>query len=270
MLSIFAWFGYRELAHEESLRLIKRAGFEGVLLWWEDAFDCPQYRQLPAFARRIGLFVENIHAPFEDTNHIWEDTADGQAAFECYLQIVEDCAQFEIPAMVMHATYGREYPPASTIGLDRFKRIADLAEHKGVNVAIENMRVPEAIARAALVLEQIDSPRLGFCFDSGHYNARFVQTPGTDMLARFGHRLMALHLHDNKGFITGAGEEDQHLPPFDGNIDWTAQMRAIAATGYRGPTTLEVCNDGHQDLPPEEFLALAYERAVRLEQLRNT
>ncbi|MCL1888300.1 MAG: sugar phosphate isomerase/epimerase, partial [Kiritimatiellaeota bacterium] len=112
-----------------------------------------------------------------------------------------------------------------------------------------------------------DSPRLGFCFDNGHHNARDPQT--ADLFARFGHRLMALHLHDNEGYLTGAGEEDQHRLPFDGTTDWPARMRAIAATGYNGPTSLEVVHDGDHEKSPSEFLALAFERAARLEALRN-
>ena len=44
MLSIFNWFGYRALTHAEGFRLIKQAGFEGVLLWWDTidgAEHCP-------------------------------------------------------------------------------------------------------------------------------------------------------------------------------------------------------------------------------------
>jgi len=163
--------------------------------------------------------------------------------------------------MVLHASFGIEYPPASELGLDRFKRIADRAERRGVNVAVENMCTAKGIARATTVLERVDAPRLGFCFDSGHHNAR--KAPEEDMLARFGHRLMALHLHDNDGM------DDQHLLPFDGTTDWAEQMRKIAATGYKGPTALEVMHWGYEALPPEEFLALAHERAKRLEALRH-
>jgi len=195
-------------------------------------------------------------------NLFWEDTAAGQAFFERGMQWVNDCAAFEIPAMVIHASYGAEHPPASQLGLDRFKRIADRAERSGVNVAVENMCSAKGIAKATYVLEQIDAPRLGFCFDSGHHNAR--KAPEEDMLARFGHRLMSLHLHDNHG------ARDEHLLPFDGTTDWPTQMRAIAKTGYRGPTTLEVTlKAGYENVALEEFLVLAYERAILLDQLRN-
>jgi len=259
MLSIFSWFGYREIAGAECLRLIRAAGFEGVLLWW-DTIDGVDYRDMPALARRAGLFIENVHTNFDMIQHIWEDSAAGQALFEHYLQCVDDCAAYEIPAMVVHAhTRGVPLPADTRLGFERFRRIVDRAERLGVNVAMENQRSAAQMALAARLLEGIDSPRFGFCLDSGHHNAREV--PEVDMLGRFGHRLMALHLHDN------IGKDDLHLLPFDGTVDWPAQMRKIAETGYAGPTTLEVMNIGYEDKTPEEYLALAVERAKRLEQL---
>jgi len=260
MLSIFSWFGYRELPPAESLRLIRQAGFEGVLLWW-DTIEGVDYRDMPALARREGLWVENIHAPFDSGNALWEDSAAGQTILELYLRCVDDCAAFEIPTMVIHPAMTQPAPPMNPIGIERFKRIAERAERRNVNVAVENMRGAQAIARGEWVLEQIDSPRLGFCYDNGHHHARHA--PEADTLSKFGHRLMSLHLHDNDG------TDDQHLLLFDGTVDWQEQMKAIAATGYQEPTTLEVMNEGYAHLPPAAFLAIAYERAKRLEGLRK-
>jgi len=261
MLSIFQWFGYQELSTTESLRLIKQAGFEAVLLWWDDKFD-PEYRKQPELARRAGLWVENIHLPFEQTNQVWEDTTAGQAVFEHYLGCVEDCATFGVSTMVMHPSFGFEdLPPLSEIGLERFRRIIDKAERSNIKVAMENMLRPQAIERAAWLFERIDSPQFGLCYDCGHDHARFSRTAETDLLGQFGQRLMALHLHDNNG------TEDEHLLPFDGTINWPATMRKIAQTGYQGSTALELGGDT-QGLAPEEFLAWAYEQAKKLEELR--
>jgi len=80
---------------------------------------------------------------------------------------------------------------------------------------------------------------------------------------------MMLHLHDNNGYITGAGEEDQYLLPLDGTIDWKETMRGIYNAGYRGAVALEVTNLGYERLNAGEFLQIAYERAKRLEKLYN-
>ena len=259
MLSIFSWFGYRKLTHAEGFRLIKQAGFNGVLLWWATMPGGEDHRKQPELACREGLFVENIHANDESANAIWEDTQEGWAVYEYYLRCIDDCAAFEIPTVVVHASNG-EAPPASETGLDRFARLVEQAERKNVNFALENMRRASQVEQMAFLLERFDSKHLGFCLDNGHYHARIAHN--VDLLPRFGHRLMALHLSDNHG------KRDEHLLPFDGTIDLLSIMRTITDKGYRGPTTLEVENGGYEDKTPKEFLALAYERAKRLEQLR--
>ena len=265
MISIYgSYFGYKGMRMAECIRMVAQAGFESVTLWWSEEYDRPDYRRQPEWARREGLVVEHVHAPLE-ANPIWEDSEAGQALFGRYLQCIDDCAAFEIPTVVLHASGGggSGIPPMSSLGLERFRRIADYAETRQVNVAVENLRSQASMERTAFVLEEIDAPRLGFCFDAGHHNARASREVPWDLLARFGHRLMALHLHDNNG------EDDQHRLPFDGTTDWPATMAAIAATGYQGSTSLEVgYTEWYAELGPEEFLARAYERAKRLEALR--
>jgi hypothetical protein len=62
--------------------------------------------------------------------------------------------------MVVHLP-SEDYP-YNTLGLDRIKRIAEKAEQLDVNVAFENLR---NLANLAYVLEQVDSFRIGFCYD---------------------------------------------------------------------------------------------------------
>lgn len=259
MIAIYDWFGY-ELPIKERYRLIKEAGFEGVLLWWSDGFgrDCfglSDYRNGPQIAREAGLFIENIHTPVQNQNDLWLDNLDGEILTDCYLQCVEDCAEFEIPTMVVHLP--SEDKPYNALGLYRIKRIAEKAEQLGVNVALENLRNFTNLAHA---LEQVDSKRIGFCYDCGHHY-RFY--PDKDLLSMYGSRLMALHLHDD------GGKYNQHRLPFDGTIDWFAAMKKIAETGYSGATAIEAMNWDYEDLSVEEFLQKAFKRAKGLEALKQ-
>jgi len=263
------WFGYK-LPVCKRYKMIRQAGFDAALLWygddWGKAF---RMKRQYLHARKAGLAIENVHAPFDEVNHIWEDTPDGQHVFEGYLRCAEDCARFGIPAMVMHPNRGRTPPPVSEIGLERFRQLSRRAEQLGVNVAMENLCQAHAIERTAWLLERIDSPRVGLCFDAGHFNAQIAKEPALDLLARFGRRLMALHLHDNDGPVLRDLEDDQHRLPFDGTTDWPEMMRRIEETGYQGQVTLEVNarEPWYKDVSPEDFLARAYERAKRLEAL---
>jgi len=255
MITIYTWFGY-DLPIKELLRLIKQAGFDGAMVWWSERNGKSDYLFAPRLARESGLIIENIHAPFMDCNNIWLDDLSGNELADLYLGMIDDCVDYEIPTIVLHISSGDETPPYGGIGLDRIKRIVDKAERRGVNIAFENLRKAEYLD---YVLGNIDSPRAGFCYDSGHHNCRGY--PEEDLLGKYGDRLMALHLHDNDG------SGDQHLLPFDGAIDWPRAMKEIAATGYKGAIALESDNTGYEELPPEQFLRLAFERAKKLESL---
>jgi len=256
------WYGCKEVPFEERYRLIKQAGFDGVYAWWnEEGMD--DYLAQPAMIRATGLYLENIHAETGGSNDFWEDTSAGAAMFEYYLELIDECARCGIPTFVMHVGRGAGYlPPMSEVSVTRLRRMIDEAQRRGVNIAIENQCDPVKNERATEVLAMFDSPRFGMCYDSGHGNTAKSNGTGQEMLRRFGHRLMALHLHDNDGL------GDQHRLPFDGNIDWPALMRQVEALGYRGPTTLEM-GGAYPKLATEEFLRRAYERAVKLHGMRK-
>ncbi|WP_099468649.1 sugar phosphate isomerase/epimerase family protein [Konateibacter massiliensis] len=253
MITIYDWFGY-ELPIKKRYQLIKKAGFDGVLLWWSEGFGRNDYRNGPQIARDADLFLENIHTPIQDQNSLWMDNLNGEALMDCYLQCISDCAEFEIPTMVVHLP--DEKHPCNALGLYRINRIAEKAGRLGVNVALENLH---NFANLSYVLEQVDSPNIGFCYDCCHHNNYNLSD---DLLSMYGSRLMALHLHDNGGSYA------QHQLPFDGTIDWDVIMKKIAETNYSGATALEPMNWEYKDLSAEEFLYEAFEKAKRLEALR--
>ena len=254
--SIYFWFGY-PVPPKERMGLIADAGFDAVMLWWGDEYRAANgtKEQLPELARRRGLWVENIHVPFSDANLLWKDGVTAESVYARYLSCIDACRDHGIPVMVLHATQGNHPPPAGPTGLDRLRRLVERAQRQDVTIALENLRQSEHLDRA---FEAIPSDRLGFCYDSGHEN-HF--TKEWDLLDRYGHRLKALHLHDNKGGL------DQHLPPGEGTIRWPWLMERIARTGYRGPVSLELSNIASSRLrrmPVETFLDRAHSKAVAL------
>lgn len=256
MLTIFDWFGY-EITCKERYRKIKEAGFDGVLLYWSDEFGNADYKLFPKYAEESGLYIENIHTSFDNINSIWLDNQDGKSIEDYLLQCVDDCAAYAIPTMILHLSSGNNPPPMNSFGFDRIKRIAEKAEKHEINIALENLRNSESLA---YILGRIDSQHIGFCYDSGHHHCR---NPEEDLLTKYGSRLMALHLHDNDG------TDDQHGLPFDGTIDWDKTIRDIFQTNYSGAIALEVINRGYENLLAEEFLSVAFERAKKLETIRN-
>ncbi|MCR1950472.1 sugar phosphate isomerase/epimerase [Clostridium sp. DSM 100503] len=254
MISIYDWFGY-EVPIEDRYKLIKAAGFDGVLLWWSNGFGRgADYRDGVQYARNAGLIIENIHTPVQEQNKLSLDNLDGEGLIKCYLQCIKDCAEFDIPTMVVHLPDDKY--PINELGMERIKRIVEKAEKLNINVAMENLRNIDNVTR---VLDSIDSNKIGFCYDSCHHENYYSER---DLLGKYGKRLMAMHLHDN------GGVRGQHQLPFDGNINWERVMGEIEGSGYKGATTLEPMNWGYEDLSMQEFLSNAYKKAKKLEEKR--
>lgn len=172
------------------------------------------------------------------------------------VQCVRDCLTHRIPTLALHLP-GDEHPLAP-LGLRRLERIVRAAEDARLRIAFENLN---NLRNLSLVLAAFPSASVGFCYDSCHH---MNYAPQSDLLAAYGDRLTALHLHDN------GGEHRQHQLPFDGPIDWPDVMRRISLTGYRGSTALEPMNWDYTQLSIRQFLALAAERANRLDAMRHT
>jgi sugar phosphate isomerase/epimerase len=116
-------------------------------------------------------------------------------------------------------------------------------EQTGVGIAMENMfdreRTKAGAPRRSYcsdpyeLLELIDTlnhPLVGACWDTGHAHRQGLDQ---SVIREFGKRLKALHVQDNNGL------QDQHLLPYQGNIDWKAVTGALAAIGYEGDFTYE-------------------------------
>lgn len=253
MISIYDWFGY-ELPIEERYRLIKKAGFDGVMLWWSEGFGRGKYRSGARLAREAGLTIENIHAPIEYQNDLWLANLAGEALVNCYLECIEDCSNLEIPTIVIHLPDEKHIH--NPFAMDRFKHIVDRAEQRGVSLALENLW---NLTNLTHVLNEVDSPQVGFCYDVSHHYRYY---PEYDFLSVYGERLKATHLHDNNGSYA------QHGLPFDGTLDWAVIMRKIVEADYSGPTSIEAMNWDYLNLSVEEFLVRAFKQAKKLEQIK--
>ncbi len=251
---IFSWFSY-PMPIEERLRLIKATGFDAVSLWWGDA----DKHQQPDAARRIGLEIDNVHAPFPLTNDLWLDHPVGDEYLKALLSCVEDCHQHKIPTVVIHINGAKDDAEITDTGIKRINRLVELAEKTKVRLAFENWI---HLRHLDYVFNHIKSEYLGFCYDSGHEN---FSREGIDCLSKYGDRLFAVHLDDN------FGDHDTHLLPFDGTVDWASVKTKLAKCRKLDFLTLEVdFNTKHEksqiykELSAEGFLTLAYQRVRNL------
>ena len=253
---IFDWFGYL-IPMEERFAMIRAAGFDTVMLWWGSDFDTRpgEYLGNPSLAERYGLRVENAHLPYFNSNELWT----GGGYEKLLLDGIRNAADYGIPVLVAHVADGETPPPPCAKGFDSLLRVAELCERLNVRLALENTKCTEHLTRA---LSDIRSDFVGFCYDIGH--SRAVSGRDHTLLRQYASRLTALHLHDNDG------SDDQHLLPFDGDVDWNTFAEILPRTAYRGSLTLEAIEPNWQDpdrISPEGYLAEAFRRICRLEAL---
>lgn len=92
---------------------------------------------------------------------------------------------------------------------------------------------------------------------------------GFDLPGTLGDLLVGTHMHDNFGqsdphVITW--NDDNHILPFDGTVDFRRIGQMLKKCGYAGTITLETGRKPmipwYRDLTIEDFLAMAHERAI--------
>jgi sugar phosphate isomerase/epimerase len=182
-----------------------------------------------------GLAV-TVHAPFHDLN---PGALDPQVAALTHLrfeQSLDAAASLNARLLVLHPGFDRwRYQGQEPLWLEAslafWPPVVAQAASQNCLLALENIfdHQPEPLA---LLLDELDSPWLGHCFDVGHWRL-FSRTPLAEWFQRLGRRILHLHLHDNHG---GA---DEHLPVGKGTIDFGELFRLVKTLPHRPSMTCE-------------------------------
>lgn len=221
--------------------------------------DRPYFTEMMQVFQDNDIICDNLHAPFKDINHMWgEDEVAGEAMLAQLTDTVDKCVRYGVPTVIVHLSGGRPMPEITHIGLRRYERLFAYARERGVKVALENLRYAENLA---YMLERY--PECAFCWDCGHQYAYKHHR----YLPLYGHRLGALHLHDNRCGV----DTDDHMLPFDGNIPMEEVAKDIAESGYTGTLMLEVgrliVTKSYDSLSEEEFMDQAASAANKLKDM---
>ena len=177
-----------------------------------------------------------IHAPFIDLNPGAQDFAIESNTRQQFNQTLDVAEALQAKLVVFHPGYDRwryDHQP----GLWHDKSLAfwppliERAERFNCLMCLENIfeEVPETLSK---LLDELDSPWLGHCFDVGHWNL-FSGTSLKDWFDRLGHHTRHIHLHDNRG------NADEHLAIGQGNINFESLYHHIYALESSPTMTLE-------------------------------
>lgn len=249
---------------------IKAAGFDALdfngcdmMAPWAGTAGDRYLANLAAAAEAAELPFVQAHGPMFD--YFGDRAAAGVADTH---RCLNWCGRLGARWMVMHPASqpggGDQAHRAAQIDLNvRFFRQfeADMARY-GVGCAIENLAdhfaagrrfgsVPEDLLE---LLEALDNPRFGICWDTGHAHLQHLDQAAA--LTALGGSLKVLHIQDNSRL------GDDHLLPYHGTVDWEQVFAGLRAAGFAGAFTYEVHNAVRR--LPDELRDEALGLAVRI------
>ncbi|WP_231443044.1 bifunctional sugar phosphate isomerase/epimerase/4-hydroxyphenylpyruvate dioxygenase family protein [Brevibacterium zhoupengii] len=229
---------------EEKLRAAARAGFDGVEIFEQDLVVSPDSPEAIAkLAGELGISLD-LYQPFRDLEGVDE------AQFQKNLKRAESkfqlMARLGIDTILLCSNVGTATISDDGVVVEQLRRLGDLADSYGVNVAYEALawgRFVSEYDHAWDLVKAADHPRIGTCLDSFHILSR-----NTD-LSRIadipGEKIFFLQLADAPALTMDVLSWSRHHRVFPGEGAWDLSdfLTRIAATGYAGPVSLEVFND---------------------------
>ncbi len=242
--------------YEEALRKVKECGFDSVDFSFFTNQDAEDFilkqsdealerfcLKLKTVAEEIGLVIGQTHAPYyfiapeklleREFIHIFEQAIKATAYLGSNYIVVH-------PVLVVDPENNHDL--VMKINKAFFGALQPLAIKLGVKIAIENLcfvppvkwpGLASATFSAAKLKQLIDEMGEGFCacLDTGH--AFFSGQNPAEFARMLGDRLQVLHMQD------GDGEDDSHVPPTLGRIDWDDFVKALVEVDYQGVLSME-------------------------------
>ncbi len=233
------------------LRIMSEAGFDGADLGMfalaQPYFtDNAEYRKdVLRAVKDFGIEIRQAHAPFP--GYRFDDEDYNQELGDAVRVAIETAGSLGAKTIVVHPIHCPHLTTDEQMewNIDYYMSLAPLAKKEGIRIALENMyggvvadrycanvcSLPHEFSRYFDALSKLDSQAFTCCLDLGHF--AMLGCPPAKAITEMGHRLGALHVHDNNLI------HDQHNPPYFGNIQWEDVAKALATVHYKGDFTFE-------------------------------
>lgn len=231
------------------LERVRSAGFQGVEIFCArqhlDYHDKAQINELGHWFRDSELVMHSLHSP------MYNDDVWGRSGPNAVMDITESAKGRRIAVVdeIKRALEIAEAVPfrylvqhLGVTGAERDERkmeaafssldeIRVFAGQRGVEVLLEN--IPNDLSSAAALNEFLAQTHLNlnFCFDAGHAHMGAGIAREFDLMKA---RIRSTHLHDNDG------QDDLHLFPGRGTIDWRETMALLHSRDSQYPLLLEL------------------------------
>ena len=230
----------------DCLEPIRASGFSMVEVVFSPAhLDYKNPEAVRTAAERIdqlGMEAYSFHAPFAPEIDISSLDASTRAnALKELLIAVDAAAALGVHYFVIHPGPENADIPSREERLIRIENVVAVlnqvsrrCSELGIRCVLEN-KLPHLLFGNSndiiWILSALEPNQVGACLDTGHASlAGDLHT----LVYKLGPYLRMLHVHDN------AGKYDEHLPPGDGSIDWTALLLELHKINFKGSMILEI------------------------------
>ena len=239
----------------ELLTQIAGAGFRGVEIFaTRSHFDYSTRAEVRSIATALAghrLQLTSLHAPTSRDLSVNRESAiplsitevervrriEAMDELKRVLDVAED---LPFSRLILHMGGSRETadPRKRDAAFSSLEHLTLHAKHLGVTVCIENTtsEMGDPVYLRAFI-EETRLTAVRFNFDIGH--AHLAEGPAAERIAKSFGSLRDLvagaHIHDNHG------EKDEHLPPYDGTVDWLPALKLLGTAPTKDlPLTLEL------------------------------
>ena len=266
----------------ELLGQIAESGFEALEIFaTRGHFDYTTRQEIQSVASALsqhGLVLASLHAP---TSRDLSATREGGTplsitevervrrieAMDELKRVIDVAEDLPYSRLILHMGGSRETadPRKRDAAFSSLEHLVLHAHHRGVVIAVEN--TTSEMGDPAYLRAFVDETRLTglrFNFDIGH--AHLADGPEPERIekafAPFRELAVSAHIHDNHG------DKDEHLPPYDGSIDWESAVKILKTAAEPDLAfTLELKEKSGHDAPSTaEQLAAASASLDRFER----
>lgn len=218
----------------------------------------------------LGMRINSIHLPIyfnrtadvNDRRKIEICSSDNNTRTRSVREIIsqiEMAQSLGIPIAVLHTGLTGSYEGEIEYLLESLYLIDETAKKGNLLIALEN-HTTEFVTIDVLIslIQKVDSNNLGICLDVGHSNIFSNYIGDLNKARRY---LFSLHLHDNNG------DEDEHLFPYEGGIDFDYIIGFLRRSRFEGVVTLEL--NGEKISSEEEFVEFVKKASVYIRGFQN-